>query len=205
MSNESRQPAPDASNSTPLDPNLPFRTAEYTSLRAEIQRRSDNQHQLLSITIVAAGTLFALGLQQDAGTAVPVLLIYPILAMFLATAWAHHDFSIRRIADYIRDHIERFVAGSGWETYVRSWHGKEKRPSYAERGIFLSSELAAVALAVLRLLAMPSAGAQPTLAFGQMPEQTIIIAAILILDALSGIRTYVVLRRIGREFDLVKQ
>jgi hypothetical protein len=80
-----------------------FLLAEYRELRSEILKRSELQHQLVSIALVAFGTLAAVGL-RDAPSA---LLAYPMLAAFLATSWAYNDIQIAQLGAYIRYRIEK--------------------------------------------------------------------------------------------------
>lgn len=113
--------------------NAQLRSLEFTALYSEIENRSNNQHQLVSLAIVAAGTILTIGLQQNADLAVYALLVYPIIAMFLAVAWEYHDFWIGQIAEYIHNHLEQ---GQGWETYLRRIRVNTKGFTAPEQGLF---------------------------------------------------------------------
>ena len=55
--------------------------AEYTSLREEIIKRIEIQHQLLSLALIAPGTVLAIGFQSGSAS---LLFVYPVLGMFLS-------------------------------------------------------------------------------------------------------------------------
>ncbi len=129
-----------------------FLLAEYSALRAELLKRIELQHQMISLALIAAGTFLSVGIQFDSAT---IILIYPILAMFLASAWAQSDFWIRRIAFHIHFHIEEVLAGNGqgWE---HNNHPGSKIPFFgslslfASRGIFIGTQVLAIFVAWLR-------------------------------------------------------
>lgn len=129
-----------------------FLLAEYSALRAELLKRIELQHQMISLALIAAGTFLSVGIQFDSAT---IILIYPILAMFLASAWSQSDFWIRRIAFHIHFHIEEVLAGNdqGWE---HNNHPGSKIPFFgslslfASRGIFIGTQVLAIFVAWLR-------------------------------------------------------
>jgi hypothetical protein len=92
--------------------------AEYNTLRDEIMRRSDRQVQIMTITIIALGTLFAAGIQYKSAA---LILIYPLLAAALAAVWASDDRTIQATGAYIWKVIEEERTGltfMGWEHFV---------------------------------------------------------------------------------------
>lgn len=122
--------------------------AEYKALRDEILKRKETQHQFASFALIALSTVIAFGLQTKNAT---LILLYPILAMFLAIAWANQDRSVMLIGAYIRSRIEPKVGkdNMGWEHFVYAYYSKaEKRVGslniLAMRGIFLATELLAI-------------------------------------------------------------
>ncbi|HAX71054.1 MAG TPA: hypothetical protein PK152_06150 [Anaerolineales bacterium] len=129
-----------------------FLITEYSALRSELVKRMELQHQLISLALIAAGTFLSVGLEADSTI---MILIYPFLAMFLASAWAQNDFWMRNIAFYIHYHIEDKLTGNnlGWE------HNNppgSKIPLFgslslfASRGIFVGTQLLAILISVLR-------------------------------------------------------
>lgn len=124
-----------------------FLLTEYNALRDEILKRTDIQHQLISITLVAFGALISLGLQNSP----TALLAYPLLALFLTVVWSYNDIRIRQLGIYIRDRIESRLAGvgEGWEHTISSDVVSRlvgSRIILATRGIFWGTELLAVGL-----------------------------------------------------------
>lgn len=125
--------------------------AEYATLRSEILKRMDMRQQMLTFTLVIAGTVLSFGVQTDVSPM--VLLFYPILALFLATAWTQSDTRIWDIAEYIKNHIETNLSGLNWENYVY-YKNQTRRVRPLELtavGVFLITEVLAVVLAIPRL------------------------------------------------------
>jgi hypothetical protein len=131
-----------------------FLLAEYGQLKAEILKRSEIQHQLVSITLVALGGLAAVGL-RDAPAA---LLAYPLLALFLGASWSYNDIQIAQLGIYIRFRIEeRFVEPPlGWEHRRFPSRSASMKigalARFANRGILWGSEFLAIALYLLKRL-----------------------------------------------------
>ena len=124
-----------------------FLLAEYAQLKAEILKRSEFQHQLISIALVALGALVSVGL-KDSPIAV---LAYPMLAMFLASAWTYNDAQIAQLGIYIRYRIEENLIGEGlgWEHAIKADSVSGvigKRITIATRGILIGSEVMAIGL-----------------------------------------------------------
>jgi 8-oxo-dGTP diphosphatase len=124
---------------------------EFSALRDESVKRTEIRHQLLSFTLVAAGTFLTVGAQEIVEPS--VLLIYPLLAAFLAATWTHSDIRVGEIGEYIRNNIEPRLEGLNWEEYLHkkyaeqeSWL-KKRLSELSASGIFLSTELLAVILA----------------------------------------------------------
>src|SRR5690348_4312225 len=83
------------------------RLAEYATLRAEILKRFEVHFQLVSLAIVAAGTLLFAGVQSaDRRVGAVLVLSYPFLAFLLAAVWGHSDRRIGQLGAYIRERIE---------------------------------------------------------------------------------------------------
>jgi len=134
------------------DPNNPLVAAEYKALRDEILNRVNFRYQLLNLTLIIAGTLLAAGVHADVSAA--VLLVYPLLAAFLAAGWVHNGNTIIPLSQYIRDELEAKYSGLGWETYLHS-HA-DRRFLYEglgliyAAGIFLSTAIVSLVLGILK-------------------------------------------------------
>jgi hypothetical protein len=98
-------------NPSPMPRNS--REAEYMTLRDEILRRIDSRQQTLSVSLTLAGAF--LGIGWNAGPV--VLLLYPLIALLLAVAWAQNEVFIKQINTYIRDYLEGDESGLGWQRY----------------------------------------------------------------------------------------
>jgi hypothetical protein len=131
-----------------------FLLAEYAQLKAEILKRSEIQHQLISITLVALAGLAAVGLRDSPSA----LLAYPMIALFLGASWSYHDIQIAQIGIYIRYRIEEALVGSdiGWEHRTTEAGSASRQigamTKFATRGILWGSEYLAITLYLLKRL-----------------------------------------------------
>lgn len=138
--------------SNPLsDSDMSFLLAQYTSLREEVLKRIELQHQLILGAVVAVGTILTIGIQAGGspGSGLPqgpsVLLIYPLVALFFALAWSQNDARNREITQHLAKSEEILLSNPamGWE-HVRvsvrlGFLGSRK--VFAARGIFIGSQL----------------------------------------------------------------
>ena len=76
--------------------------AEFAAMRAEIDRRSNEQHALMGLSITATATLAAFVISKDRYELLPLV---PVLTAVLGMRWLDHHRRIREIGDYIRDDI----------------------------------------------------------------------------------------------------
>lgn len=105
------------SNTTEPDPTQ-GPVAEFTALRAEIERRSNHQHNLIALQITSAGTLFAVAISSTDRSA--LLLILPVTSYMLTARYVAYYYGIRLVADYISLVLSPHVGGSlGWEDWRR--------------------------------------------------------------------------------------
>lgn len=107
MSQESSIPPKTGEN-----PHQAFLLAEYNALRDEILKRTEIQHQLISLTLIAAGTFITINVPT-------AILTYPILGLFIAAAWKQSDSTIANLGAYIGTHIEDAFLGDqqGWQHF----------------------------------------------------------------------------------------
>jgi hypothetical protein len=138
-----------------------FLLQQYGKLREEIYHRTYVQQQLVTIAVLGAGAVLTVGSQANATLGIPALLLYPLLAMFLALAWSTQYANIRTMGAFIaRQEREIFLgddAGAyGWETLLQhsSFGGKSGRALFSgwldAKGIFVGLQSLAIALAVAR-------------------------------------------------------
>jgi hypothetical protein len=133
-----------------------FLLAEYAQLKSEILKRSEFQHQLISIALVALGALAAVGLKDSPSA----LLAYPMLALFLGAAWSYNDIQIAQLGVYIRYRIEDQLIGQGLGWEHRSGVSESASneigalAKFATRGILWGSEFLAIGLYLLKRLSI---------------------------------------------------
>jgi hypothetical protein len=126
--------------------------SEYTALRDETLKHIEVQYQVVGVTLLAAGAFLTIGTQNNLTPDAP--LVYPILAVFLAAAWADNQIGIIHIGAYIRSVFER---GSDhrlrWEEVNFHYYQKPGVALHmiAMRGLFVVSQLLAMFLALDRL------------------------------------------------------
>lgn len=122
---------------------------QYRVLRDEILTRIRARTAILTFTLLVAGTFLTLaaeGLIQS-----EILLVYPLVAAFLAGVWAHNDVRIWDIARYTRERIEDRLSGIAWESWLKSEYSK-RRPvlnltELPAMGLFVGSQLLAMGFA----------------------------------------------------------
>jgi hypothetical protein len=128
-----------------------FALNEFNALNNEIVKRLEIQYQFIYLTLFVAGTLLSVGSQPKIYPI--VLLIYPIIALFLAVGWQQNAIVIRQLGLYIRDRIESRVAGGGWESYRKTMSLISQRnlTTLFTRGTFIGTQLVAVVIVLPRL------------------------------------------------------
>lgn len=150
MNDAIQSPDNQISETTPQENDgIKFSIAEYSALRDEILKRTEVQHQILLLTITALGAF----LSNSSKAAITAILVFPILALFLAAAWAHSDIRIRQIGAYIRSQESQLSGiGRGWENYLHSTTPTARLGSlafFASRGIFVGAQILSMCIALL--------------------------------------------------------
>lgn len=100
--------------------------AQFNALRDEIIKRAEFEHQLIALTLAAAGTLAAVGLTVDGSSL--ALLVYPVLTAFISIGWLFNNFRIQQMGYYIREKLEPAYSGLGWEQFLKSKASDKVRP-----------------------------------------------------------------------------
>jgi len=129
----------------------PLGEHEYMSLRAEILQRAQFQQQLVNLSVIIAGTLLTVFFQFSGPTF--LLLVYPLLAMFMAIEWSFNNMRILQIGHYIREEIESKWGGQGWEFYLASPQARTSMPwlsgAVFAYGTFIGLPIVVIALALV--------------------------------------------------------
>lgn len=132
------------------------KAAEYVTLREEVLKRLEARQQTLSIALTLAGAF--LGIGWNAGSV--VMLLYPLIALLLAVAWAQNEIFIKQLNAYIRDHLEGETSGFGWQRYTSQRMGELRLWGWpieilAIGGIFLLTQIMAIGLGMYRSASSP--------------------------------------------------
>lgn len=158
MSHKIDQKAEDVNNTA-----LALIKVEYLTLRDETIKRIELGHKIISLTLVVAGAFLSVGIQP--GIPASVLLVYPLLAMFLAAGWAHNDLRIRQITAYIikiEEETENMPVGLRWVHYLMSIRPRVGFSRIlgvlSASGIFLITQLIVLLLALVRTTFPPIEG-----------------------------------------------
>ena len=85
--------------------------SEYSALRSEVIHRMGVRHQLVAFSVMVLGSVLAFNDSPN------TLLAYPVLGFFLGLGWAHNDFRIGEIGEYVRTQIEAKLPGLNWEQH----------------------------------------------------------------------------------------
>jgi hypothetical protein len=123
--------------------------AEYNALREEILKRMELQHQVMFLALLVFGTILGAGIQFRSPS---IILLYPIIAVFLAANWTYNHRRIRELGAYIRVRIEARVGQThiGWESYLN----EISRPRIfsqnftATSGVFMGTSVFAIVVAI---------------------------------------------------------
>jgi len=125
--------------------------AEYNALRSEIIHRMGVRHQIVAFSVVVLSAVLAFDAQPN------TLVAYPILGLFLALGWAHNDFRIGEIGEYVRTHIEEQLPGLKWEKHFYNIKKRKQPLRYVLRatilsagGIIIGTQLLAIVVSFFR-------------------------------------------------------
>jgi 8-oxo-dGTP diphosphatase len=125
---------------------------EYDALRSEVLQRMNLRYQSLTLAISATGIFIA----AVAGQFVPpvTLLLYPLLAVCIAVAWAQNDIRVGQMGQRIRDDIEQQLGGIKWENWLSAQFARTPVFLYRHSteltaiGILVGTEILAIVLAI---------------------------------------------------------
>lgn len=185
---------PPNSQGTLVDPLL--LSAQYSSMRAEMIKRLEIRSQLVALTLLVAGTFLSVGLQPNVPES--ALLVYPPLAMFLAASWKQNDMRTGQMVRFIRDNIEKHIGPSpaelGWENYRASLFPPSRLTPFAVSGVFVVTQLLAMALAGVRFSPLIISLIQTGHLDHDIAE-LVVDGALIVIGLLSTIATFVFIRR----------
>jgi hypothetical protein len=179
----------------PLDPSSPihgvaakFAVAEYKALRDEVLEHMARNGQILTLTVLALGTLLASGVQFHNPA---LVLVYPIVATALAWMWKAEEGTIKKIGLYVRTNFEDKISRSplaSWENFVYSDKSFKTRFSYPLFIFYFSTE--SISLIVAGVMSHDIQGAVSALLSGNLSSfvfssDTLFFALGFLADAIS--------------------
>ena len=93
--------------------------AEYSALRAEVERRSSIQWNVFALQVGSAGTIASLAISTSSNLA--LLLVVPLSSYMLGSRYLLYDYHIKLIHKYIEVSLSRRLGNNlQWE----HWKGK---------------------------------------------------------------------------------
>ena len=120
----------DRASPTPREPGADSRLknqvmlAEYSSLRAEIERRTSIQWNVVALQIGSAGTIASLAISAVSNIA--LLLVIPLTSYMLGSRYILHDYHIKLIHRYIASSLSSRLGNAlEWER----WKDTESAPA----------------------------------------------------------------------------
>jgi di/tricarboxylate transporter len=126
------------------------------------------------------------------------LLVYPLLAMFLAAAWKQNDLRTGQMVRFIRDNIEKHIGSSptelGWENYRAAVFPPSRLTPFSVSGVFIVTQLLAIALASLRFVPLSVSLIQ----IGHLDHdraELVVDGVLLVVALVSVVATFVILWR----------
>jgi hypothetical protein len=93
--------------------------AEYAALRAEVDRRTNVQWNVVALQITSAGVIASLAISHVSDIA--LLLVIPLLSYMLGSRYILHDRHLKLISGYIRDSLSgRLHDHLEWDSWKMS-------------------------------------------------------------------------------------
>jgi hypothetical protein len=133
--------------------------AEYSALRAEIDRRANVQWNVLALQVTSAGAVAGLVLSTSSDPA--LLLIVPLFSYMFGSRYILHDFHIKLIQQYFRDSLSSRLQGSlqweRWKADTLSTAREARRFRVTGWNVVHPTRLAFEGVAALALTAAPLA------------------------------------------------
>lgn len=173
--------------------------AEYNGLRNEIVTRIGMQHQIISVTLITAAAFLGLGSQSTIPVPGAALLMYPILAMFLALSWAYQGVRLADIGEYLMTVEEESQGGLRWEHHMHTIVRVAPMPSnISTRGVFITTQLLALGLAVVRYNPAPGMLQALHNGFSYVSVIDSIYVAFLVIDIVAVLATVLIARQMRR-------
>ncbi|WP_328846887.1 hypothetical protein [Streptomyces sp. NBC_00258] len=129
--------------------------AEYSALRAEVERRANVQWNVFALQVTSAGAISGLAISRASNLV--LLLLIPMSSYMLGSRYILHDFHIKLIHRYIRESLSaRLLDGLKWDRWKKeSFSDVRDRRRFRVTGwtVFQPTRLAFEGVALLALAA----------------------------------------------------
>jgi hypothetical protein len=126
-------PLPSREDGSVTEPEDQILLAEFTALRAEIERRTTIQWNIFALQIASAGAVGSLAIASASQTV--LLLVIPLSSYMFGSRYILHDYHIKLIHKYIRDTLSVGLRGKlAWER-----HKEEALAHESSRGWFTAT------------------------------------------------------------------
>jgi hypothetical protein len=133
--------------------------AEYTALRAEVERRAGIQWNVFALQVTAAGAVAGLTLSAASGFA--LLLVVPLSSYMFGARYILHDFHIKLIGRYLSESLAARLDGAlQWDSWKAAESGDGKRQrlgAVVGWSVMHPTRLAFEGVAILALIAAAGA------------------------------------------------
>jgi hypothetical protein len=136
--------------------------AEYSALRAEVERRANVQWNVFALQITSAGVISSLAISSSSKIA--LLLLVPLSSYMLGSRYILHDYHIKLIRSYISDSLSGRLGGAlqweGWKRHrMKTDEDEDRSPDIVAWKITHPTRLAFEGVAWLALVAAGPAAA----------------------------------------------
>lgn len=93
--------------------------AEYSALRAEVDRRANVQWNIVALQITSTGVIASLAIAHVSD--IVLLLVIPLSSYMLGSRYILHDYHLKLISGYISDSLSGRLGGHlAWESWKNS-------------------------------------------------------------------------------------
>ena len=133
----------------PDNEKIEFLLVRYSALKEEMQHRSSNNYQMISLHLTISAAILSFGLQSSSPAS--VLFIAPIISMFLGILATHNWLAGRKLGMTIKMDIEdefNFVSNdpTSQKSYLPGLVG-----GIGEGGVFVVVQILALVLGLLKI------------------------------------------------------
>jgi hypothetical protein len=170
--------------------------AEYTALRAEMERRANIQWHVLALQTTSAGAVAGLAISSVSNPA--LLLIIPLFSYMFGSRYILHDFHIKLIQQYVRTSLSgRLHDRLEWDRWKTSALSRGARTSWFQVTRWNVAHPTRLAFEGAAVLALGTAALGSLYQWWDDPPPWILIMGFALLWIVGAAATYL----LHRSFD----